>query len=240
MPTARFPEVLADLRAKILDGTHPEGEPLPHTEDLMQAYGVGRYVITTVMRALKEEGLVWRVANRGMIVQRPAITIEVPMAIERRDEPTAWAAACRRAGTTGRLTPQTMRDDNNPAEQITQLLHLTPGVPIITWELHGDIGGLVVCLDQTFVSKALHEADAFDIERSNGVMDLRINVRPASPQEAAQFRISRNSSVLDLLRVTYNDTGQPLQLLKRTVNPQRVRIIDQRLPLTSPLGDSVS
>ncbi|HUR07985.1 MAG TPA: GntR family transcriptional regulator [Nonomuraea sp.] len=233
MPVARFPEVLADLRTKILDGTYPAGEPLPHTEELMREYDVSRHVITSATRALKEAGLVWRVANRGMIVQRPAIAIEIPMAIERRDEPTAWAAACRRAGTVGHLMAHRTRDET-AAEDVAQRLHLDPGSPVVTWELHGDIGGQLVCLDQTYVSEERYEADAFDVERSSGVVELRTRIRPASPEEAKTLRVSRGSPLLDLTRITYDHTGQPLHLLRRIVNPQRVHDTDRHLPLAVP------
>ncbi|MBT2234724.1 GntR family transcriptional regulator [Nonomuraea sp. NEAU-A123] len=233
MPVARFPEVLADLRTKILDGSYPAGEPLPHTEELMREYGISRHVITNAMRELKEEGLIWRVANKGMIVRGPAVTIEIAMAIERRDEPTAWAAACRRAGTTGHLTAHRTRDEA-AAEEVAQGLHLDPDSPVVTWELHGDIDGQLVCLDQTYVSEERHEADAFDVERSSGVVELRTRIRSASPKEASKFRVSRGSPLLDITRITYGDTGQPLHLLRRLVNPQRVHITDQRLPITSP------
>ncbi|MFE3448146.1 UTRA domain-containing protein [Nonomuraea sp. NPDC059194] len=105
------------------------------------------------------------------------------MAIERRDEATAWAAACRRAGSTGHLKPQTGR-----VESATQ-------------------------------------------EVAQG---LRTRIRPAGPKEASKLKVSRGSPLLDITRITYDDTGQPLHLLSRLVNPQRVHITDQRLPLTSP------
>ncbi|TMR90364.1 GntR family transcriptional regulator [Nonomuraea basaltis] len=233
MPVVRYPEVLADLRTKILDGTYPAGQPLPHTDVLKETYGVGAHVITRAMRELKSEGLIWREANKGMIVQAPAVAIDIPMAIERRDEPTTWAAACRRAGSPGHLTSHAPREETAP-EEVAQGLRLEPGSPLVTWELHGDIGGQLVCLDQTYVSKELHDAAAFDVERSSGVVDVRTRIRPASREESAKLKVSRGSPLLDITRITYDDTGQPLHLLHRTVNPQRVHIADGRLPLTSP------
>ncbi|MEU7891666.1 GntR family transcriptional regulator [Nonomuraea sp. NPDC049152] len=233
MPVVRFPEVLADLRTKILDGTYPPGEPLPHTEALKETYGVGAHVITRAMRQLKEEGLIWRVANRGMIVQAPIVTIEIPMAIERRDEPTVWATACRRAGCAGRLTSHAPREESAP-EEVAHGLHLEPGAPVMTWELHGDIGGQLVCLDRTYVPKELHDAATFDVERSSGVVSLRTRLIPAGREEASKLKVSQGSPLVQVIRITYDDTGQPLHVLRRIANPQRVHIADQRLPFTSP------
>ncbi|MFB4284823.1 GntR family transcriptional regulator [Nonomuraea sp. MTCD27] len=233
VPVVRYLQVLDDLRTKILDGTHPAGEPLPNTEALIQAYDVSPNVITRVMRELKEEGLIWRVANKGMIVQRPTVAIEIPMAIERRDEPTAWAAACRRAGTTGHLTAHRPRDEA-ATQDVAQCLQLEADSPVVTWELHGDIDGQLVCLDRSYVSKERHEADAYDVERSSGVVDLHTRIRPATSKEASVFRVSRGSPLLALTRIIYDHTGQPVHLLRRLINPQRVHIVDQRLPITSP------
>ncbi|SEG85196.1 DNA-binding transcriptional regulator, GntR family [Nonomuraea solani] len=233
MPVVRFPEVLTDLRTKILDGTHPAGEPLAHTEDLMRTYGVSRQVITNAMRALKEEGLVWRVANKGMIVLGPAVVIQIPMAIDFRDEPTAWAAACRRAGTTGHLT--TVLSRATPAtEEVAHNLRLPAKAKVIISEIRGEIEGQLVCLDQLYWSRERHDAGSYDVERSTGLVELQTRVRPAGPKEALTFRVSRGSPLLDLTRITCNQAGEPLQLLRRLANPQRVHIVDQRLPLTSP------
>ncbi|MFI6497205.1 GntR family transcriptional regulator [Nonomuraea typhae] len=233
MPVVRYPEILADLRAKILDGTHPVGEPLPHTSVLKETYGVGAHVITRAMKELKEEGLIWRVANRGMIVQRPATSIEIPLAIERRDEPTEWASACRRAGATGRLTPQPARAEA-ATEEVARDLHLAPNAAIITWDQHGDIDGQLVCLDRTYVSAELHEAGDFDIERSAARLTLRLQTSPASIEEASKLRVSHGSLLIDITRITHDSVGQPIQLLRRLLNPQRVHVSDRRLPLTSP------
>ncbi|MFI7700805.1 GntR family transcriptional regulator [Nonomuraea sp. NPDC049480] len=233
MPVVRYPEVLNDLRTKILDGTYPAGEPLPHTDVLKETYGIGAHVITRAMRELKEEGLVWRVANKGMIVLGPAVVIEIPMAIDFRDEPTAWAAACRRAGITGHLT--TLLSRATPAtEEVAHILRLPAKAKAIISEIRGDIEGQLVCLDQLYWSMERHDARSYDVERSTAVVELQTRVRPASPKEALTFRIGRGSPLLDLTRITYNQAGQPLQLLRRLANPQRVHLVDQRLPLTSP------
>ncbi|MFG3438302.1 GntR family transcriptional regulator [Nonomuraea sp. NPDC047897] len=232
VPVVRYPEVLADLRTKILDGTYLAGEPLPHTQALKETYDVGAHVITRAMKELKEEGLIWRVANRGMIVQPHPVAIEIALAIERRDEPTAWAAACRRAGAAGRLTLHATREEA-ASEEVAQGLCLDPGSPVVTWELHGDVGGQLVCLDQTYVSKELHDAVAFDVERSSGVVDVHTRIRPARREEASKLKVSRGSPLLDVTRITYDD-GRPLHLLRRVANPQRIHISDKRLPLTSP------
>ena len=231
MPVERFTEVLQDLRSKILDGTYPVGEPLPHTDQLRATYSVAPATITRAMKALKDEGLIWRVANKGMIVQGPAVVIEIPMRAERRDEVYVWANACRRAGTRGLLTITGGARRDTATEDVARALQLQPGDPIVTWERRGDIGGHLVCLDHFSVSEDRHAANAYDVERSSGAVGLATRVRPAEPKEASRLKVSRGAPLLDVSRVTYDHTGQPLHLLRRVVNPQRVHLVERGIPL---------
>ncbi|WP_433355676.1 GntR family transcriptional regulator [Microtetraspora malaysiensis] len=233
MPVERFTEVLEDLRAKILDGTYPVGEPLPHTERLKETYGVSAATITRATKSLKDEGLIWRVANRGMIVQGPPVVIDIPLAITRMDEVREWVLACRRAGTTGHLTPVSSGFRHDTATpDVAQALDLDEGTPVATWESHGTIAQQVVCIDHTYVSRERHDAgpDAFDVPRHAALVDLRTSVRTATADEARTMKISRGSPVLDVIRITRDDTG-PVQMLHRTLNPQRVRLVERGLTL---------
>ncbi|SDI20385.1 DNA-binding transcriptional regulator, GntR family [Sinosporangium album] len=233
MPVARFPEVLNDLRTKILDGTYPAGEPLPHTEELMREYGCSRHVITSAMRELKAEGRVRRAANKGMIVQRPPAVIEIPMAVERRNEPIVFMNACMSAGTTGRLIEQAPQTVLPPGE-ILESLRLGPDHPVLYFEGHGVVDDQIVCLDQWYLATEEPEAKASSADPSSDVLDIHTQIHLADPKEASQLRVSRGSPLLDITRIAYDDTGQPLHLLRRLINPQRIHIVDQRLPPTSP------
>ncbi|MBN6050764.1 UTRA domain-containing protein, partial [Nonomuraea sp. RK-328] len=142
------------------------------------------------------------------------------MAINWRDEGTTWAAACRRVGATGHLLFRGMPHEA-ASEDVAQALRL-PGSRVATWQMRGDINGQLVCLDQMYVSAERSREDDFDVERPSGMVDLHIHIHLASPKEALTFRVSRGSALLDITRITYNHAGQPLQLLRRLLDPQRV------------------
>ncbi|MEU7893935.1 UTRA domain-containing protein [Nonomuraea sp. NPDC049152] len=74
-------------------------------------------------------------------------------------------------------------------------------------------------------------ADSFKL--GIGPDEAYVGGRPSTNQ-ASKLKVSRGSPLLEVTRITYDDTGQPLHLLRRLVNPQRVHITDQRLPITSP------
>jgi DNA-binding GntR family transcriptional regulator len=64
-------------------------------------------------------------------------------------------------------------------------------------------------------------------------VDDTIVYRPAGPDEAKTLKISSSGPVLDITRIAYDDTGRPIELLRRTVNALRVRIVHSGLRLPS-------
>ncbi|GAA1613064.1 hypothetical protein GCM10009733_006410 [Nonomuraea maheshkhaliensis] len=76
----------------------------------------------------------------------------------------------------------------------------------------------------------------YDVDRASSAVDLHTKIRPATSysKEAAAFRVSLGSPLLDITRVTYNEAGQPLPLLRCLLSPQCVHVGDRRLPLTVP------
>jgi DNA-binding GntR family transcriptional regulator len=68
-----YRRVADDLRAKILDGTHPVGEPLPSTAKLMAAYDVSITVARAAVNELRVEGVVAGQPGKGVyVIEEPA------------------------------------------------------------------------------------------------------------------------------------------------------------------------
>jgi DNA-binding GntR family transcriptional regulator len=67
-PVTPYRQLAAHIRARIHDGTYPEGRAIPSLTRLQQETGLA---VTTIRRALgmlEEEGLVYRVPGRGTFV----------------------------------------------------------------------------------------------------------------------------------------------------------------------------
>lgn len=68
-----YEQVAAFLREKIQSGELGTLDPLPSETALSQTYGVGRDTIRHALAVLRDEGLVFTVAQRGTFVgPRPA------------------------------------------------------------------------------------------------------------------------------------------------------------------------
>lgn len=53
------------LRARILDGTYPADKPMPGELAISQEFGIARNTVRKALGALREEGLVYTVAQLG-------------------------------------------------------------------------------------------------------------------------------------------------------------------------------
>jgi GntR family transcriptional regulator len=60
-----YHQVYLVLRQRLLDGTYPQGEPLPGEIDLTRAFSVSRITVRRALQELADEGLVARHAGRG-------------------------------------------------------------------------------------------------------------------------------------------------------------------------------
>ncbi len=242
MPVVRYADVLADLRRKILDGTYPAGQALPHSDVLASTYGVGQQPITRAMRELKAEGLIWRVANRGMIVQEQSPVVHMATVIPPARDAERWEAACRRAGAAGQLVDIGLTNER-AAPAVADALHLSTDDPVIHRTRQADINGRTVYIDHAYYPRSLVgdmppdqlltsvRAALTVVDPGTGYVDQYTTCRLASRSEAKTLKVSGNTLVLDITRVAYDATGRPVELLHRTVNTLSVRLAEQHLPL---------
>ncbi|GAA4945724.1 GntR family transcriptional regulator [Nonomuraea thailandensis] len=247
MPVERFTEVLDDLRAKILDGSYPVDEFLPHTEQLKESYGVSAAVITRAMQGLKAEGLIWRVANRGMMVLQPPVCVGVPVAIAPHYEHQNWGEACHRARVTGRFQEDSRIRAGAANDLLARLFDLNEGDPIVWWSRIAVIGErTAVFRDRVWYPKSIFgdvpsnalTPEAFDVALSRinpntSNADLTTRVRPCTDKEAKELKMSEGSPVYDITRTTHDEEGRIYELLRRVANPLRFHIRDRGVPLSS-------
>ncbi|WP_214317016.1 GntR family transcriptional regulator [Nonomuraea sediminis] len=240
MPIERFAEVLEDLRAKILDGTYPIDEALPHTERLKATYSVSAAVITRAMKELKTEGLIWRVANRGMIVLPSPVPVALSNATAPHHEHQRWEEACRSAGVTGRIQADP-RTTTAPADNLlAQVFNINEGDPIVWWRrtamvnedtavFHDRVYYPRSILDERPPGAVTPETVSIALSRINpstSYADITTKVRPCKDKEASMLKISEGMPVYDITRTIRDEDGRTYELLRRIANPLRVRLVE--------------
>ncbi|MDD2588458.1 MAG: GntR family transcriptional regulator [Atopobiaceae bacterium] len=65
----KYEQVVADIKAKIADGTYPCNDLLPSAQKLCERYGVSKITITRAMDQLEVEGLIVRRKGSGSFVK---------------------------------------------------------------------------------------------------------------------------------------------------------------------------
>ncbi|MFI6801566.1 GntR family transcriptional regulator [Streptosporangium canum] len=226
----RFEQIADELREQILDGTYPPGEPLPHTRDLLDRFGVSATTLTRALKILKEQQLVWRVANRGMVVQdhQPTV-VDIPLSVLTEGDDVEWTARCQRANVPGVVAvigsyAKPTWNDTEP--DVAQALNIPDARMINFYAQAGMIRKLPVYVTEVFYPAALKGSHPTTVVRQ------LISARPATASEANHLRLPRGSWVLAVERLSCDEQGRPVELLRIAINPLRVRLLEEDLPLT--------
>lgn len=68
-----YQQVVAVLRAEILDGVYPVGSKLPSEDVLTQRFAVSRHTVREALRQLRADGLVASRQGAGTTIERPSV-----------------------------------------------------------------------------------------------------------------------------------------------------------------------
>ncbi|MFI6886729.1 GntR family transcriptional regulator [Streptosporangium canum] len=223
----RFEQIADELRKQILDGTYPPGEPLPHTRDLLDRFDVSATTLTRALKILKEQQLVWRVGNRGMVVQeRQPVTVDITPSDLAAKGSGSWEVVCRRANVAGRMVMGVREEPAAP--DVAQTLRIPSDAPVLKRARVGMVASWPVCMKEMYYPLDLAESPPVTVVRQ------LTSARPATDEEAAQLKLSRGSWVLTVERVSRDEAGRLVELLRFVANPLRVRLLEEDLPLTPP------
>ncbi|SEU46671.1 GntR family transcriptional regulator [Nonomuraea wenchangensis] len=252
-PLPRYQQVADDLRAKIVSGIYPVGQPLPHTRDLIRKYGLGSdNVLLKAYKILKEEGLIRRNAAVGMIVQDPNppvvdLTLHNPLG----HGPLPWAECCKLAGLEGR-TVTTSVTSRAAAQDEAALLGVAPGAAVVIRARTAHAGDVPVRLDEAIYPAELVEGTPIAAKQQvpggiygtlaqaghapAAVVRRAIGARPATGDEAKGLGLAAGAWVLAADQVIADGRGRAVELLRIIANPARVRFLEQALSLQSEGG----
>ncbi|MEV0151486.1 MULTISPECIES: GntR family transcriptional regulator [unclassified Nonomuraea] len=247
--TSRRDEIANHLRELITSGTYAPGDVLPNRASLLATYKTTTATLSAAVKLLRDEGLIWREASRGLIVQdlRP-LYIDLSMAIPPSSGLGPWETACHNAGRTG--TMQLIAVDRVPVEaDVARALQLSVGATVVRRDRHALLDSQAVMLDTAYYPLAVVDGTPvagsgkvdggiFAALITAGVLDPAtarvrelIGARTATKDEASMLRLRPGVSVLTAERVTRDGEAQPVELRRRVANPRRIRFRTDDLPL---------
>lgn len=224
-PKSRYEQVADHLRDAIRQGTYAPGEMLPSQTQLAREYGLAQTSIGRAIARLKNEGLVRVEDGRG------ATVLEVPTVKRVRRTPYhgkggSFAQAMREAG----LEPETPLVEGpevvTPSAEVATHLQMGEG-RVIRRKRHMFGSGHPMQIAISHIP--LNAAGSLDItatdtnptgmyerlaQRGHKVSRFqeRIEVRRPTEAEAAFFKITDSTNVLEVVRTAYDQDETPVDV----------------------------
>lgn len=212
---ARDPDVVGELRRKILSGELPAGSRLPSELELAAARGTSRSAVRSALAALGRQGLVESRRGAGWFV-RSATT----QGFDRMRSFTQWAAA-RGRSSGGRVVAREVRRAT-PRE--ARLLGVGTGAEVLHMIRVRSLEGRDVMVERStwapwVMSHIEHmRDDAHSTTRllaDAGIVithgNHRIEAVAASSEDARLLGVRRSSPMLQVRRETYAANGRPVE-----------------------------
>lgn len=234
-----------DLRSGILRREHRPGDLLPKEEVLAEQFGVSRAIVRRALRLLRQEGLIESRRGRGTYV-RPGQTV----ALRYRPDMTRggpWTTSIATVGRSGAMRPlgtEVVRAGRREASW----LELSPGAEVIVRhrhildtatgepiQLYDSYLPLDLVRDTPLAGPEVVQGGVYrGLERIGhrpAEMGEEISARMPTSAERATLRLGERTPVLEVVRVTRDEGGLPVEALHIVAAADRGVLVYDRLPI---------
>ncbi|WP_344526832.1 GntR family transcriptional regulator [Streptomyces albiaxialis] len=222
----KYRQIADYLRAGIMDGTYPAGQPLPSEESLAKQFEVTRPTVRQGIAELRASGLVEVMAGRGGFVRSPHSRPSLTRPRGVRREPDGRYVEADGIRWTNAEEPTATRTDAPLA--LADLLRVPPGEPLFTYDvLQTADGGRLRQLHRTYVPFSVLVGTKYEDQAPPPAPELYgalaelghelhfteyVRTRMPLPDQAKALRLPDGVPMLQLLRVTATEAGKPLAL----------------------------
>lgn len=241
---ARFEEIADDLREAIVRGDYRPGDALPKLDDLAATFTVSRDTVLNAIRALREEG--WLEVRRG---QGTFLRFGRVVACRYRpDMPRGgpWTTTIATAGRSGSIRPLGV-EMITAGRREASWLQIPIGTEVIVRRRHLiDSKGEPIQLYDSYLPRELvkdsslggptvaHGGVYRSLERIGHPptqMGEEISARMPTPSEASVLRLGKRTPVLEVVRVTRDESGQVVEALHIVAAADRNVLVYDGLPI---------
>lgn len=257
--TSRYAQVAAELREAILSGRLAAGTPLPSEDRLAARHDVSRDTIRSALAVLRSEGLITTVQG-GATYIRDRRVIRLPLSRYSRTLTSTpgplgpFTATAQESGLTGSV--EVISAGLHPADADTaRRLEIPEGAEVIIRVRHMKLGDT----EPETVQESTSTIPA-DLIRGSPIagpgkvigglyaalaalghiptlMTEEVAARIATPEEAATLGLALGMPVFVIHRVTRDQGGRPIELLKVVATADRALLVYEDLPITpAPAG----
>ncbi|MGH3939729.1 MAG: GntR family transcriptional regulator [Pseudonocardiaceae bacterium] len=247
---SRYAEVAAELRDEILSGRLPPGVALPSENRLAAQRGVSRDILRAALAVLRSEGLITTIKG-GSTYIRDRRVVRLSLSQYSRTlhpgPPAPFSAAAQAAGLVGNV--RVVQVERRPADaDVARGLDIPEGDMVIVRARHmllDDVEPETVQISSSMIPLALVEgsplaADAplrvyaafVELGITPTAMNEEVSTRMPTPEEAETLGLVSGMPVLDIRRVTRDQDGRPIELLRVVATGDRTVLVYDDLPIT--------
>lgn len=250
---ARYHEVADDLRQRIERGEWPPGETIPGEIELMGTYEVSRSTVRNAIAELHRAGMLMPIRHRGTVVRRPPVRVSLSRyanVLQPDGERGPWGTACEAHGIRGRVTMLDVR--RIPAgPDVAPLLGLDIDTDVI-YRLRHMLADDDVCqIQEAWIPAALVAGTVLaGTEKIKGgtygaftaighppaTITETVAARIPTSEEVTTMRLAPGVPVLTIERVTLDEAGTALELLRVVSAADRTELVYGGLPLRGHAG----
>jgi len=243
-----YQQLAAELHAAIEAGTYPPGSALPVITDLAEERGVNQHTVRQAYKLLESQGAVSILGRHGTIVRTPAIRIPLSRygrVLAPGGTRGPWETATADLGLDGRV--ETVDVGEVPAEtDVADALGVEPGDPVHRRRRRATIAGqthhtqtawypLSVAERVGLVNTETIVGGIYGAMTGAGMppaeLDETVTARMPTPEESAELRSGAGVPLLLVERVTRDQTGAAVELLRVVAPADRTVLAYDRLPL---------
>jgi GntR family transcriptional regulator len=224
-----YEQIHQRLRQLIDSGEIGPGSPVPSERELSERYGVSRMTARQALRALRQDGLVYRERGIGTFVTKRKVDVHTRNLV-------GFTEDMQRRG----MKPSTkvIVFKREPASQKTaEELGIDPGDEVFHLERLRLADRAPMAYETNFISAALcPDLDRYDLEKNSlyRVLEEEYGIRieradeileaaRATRREARYLSIKPNAPVLVVGRVVYSDANKAIESVKAIYRADRYR-----------------
>ena len=226
-PIPLYHQLYLLLKRRIRSGTLDFGAKLPTEAELAEGFGVSRVTAKRVMDLLVADGLIKRQRGRGshLVFQSSVSEVEAPLVgMLEKLASMSRATTVKVLHIEKRLPPPSVADDlGMPADEtvhyVTRVRFSEDRAPFAYYESWSRR------ISSGFTANNIERRTRFDIMAENGVDISRIeqylSASAATPLVAEQLQLVPGDPVLTLVRQSFDDHGDAVDLLHCQYHPER-------------------
>lgn len=245
-----YKDLADDLRRRIDAGEWQPGQTIPKIPELMEEYGAAKQTVRDAVGVLADIGLVVALRRPGTIV-RHRTPVRIPLSRYRQVSSQGstkgpWESATSAQGLDGFM--KLIAVDRVQADaSLAELLQVPEGADLVHRLRHALIrpDDVVQIQDAWYPADLAEQAGVDSTDkiaggvfgaiassgRSATTADETVRSRMPTEQEASQLRIGGKISVLTVERVTRDEAGNPIEVLRAVAPSDRLELVYEQLPL---------